>query len=203
VVLPFWPPSHIATNIGLGLDDVGLIADPVQQRLASGVIEVGQFRRAQPEGRNRVGIVGRRFRASDREYASDEPHLFSTRRMWSTSFMIEEMRLSIRRRSREEAARLVEEYQQSGLTRTAFCSQHGLSTGTLDYHRKLHRSSSPVAEGRILPVELLPSTPTSTKTEATSGRSLWVDLRNGRRIEVGRGFDGPTLERLVIALEGV
>jgi hypothetical protein len=67
VVLPFWPPSHIATNIGLGLDDVGLIADPVQQRLASGVIEVGQFRRAQPEGRNRVGIVGRRFRASDRE----------------------------------------------------------------------------------------------------------------------------------------
>ena len=123
--------------------------------------------------------------------------------MWSTAFMIEEMRLSIRRRSREEAARLVEEYQQSGLTRTAFCSQHGLSTGTLYYHRKLHRSSSPVAEGRILPVELLPSTPASTNTEATSGRSLWVELRNGRRIEVGRGFDGPTLERLVIALEGV
>jgi hypothetical protein len=36
--------------------------------------------------------------------------------------MIEEMRFSIRRRSREEAARLVEEYQESGLTRTAFCS---------------------------------------------------------------------------------
>ena len=117
--------------------------------------------------------------------------------------MIEEMKLSIRRRSREEAARLVEEYQQSGLTRAAFCSRHGLSTGTLDYHRKLHRSSPPAAEGRILPVELLPSTPASAKTEVSSGRSLWVELRNGRRIEVGRGFDGPTLERLVIALEGV
>jgi len=104
---------------------------------------------------------------------------------------------------REEAARLVDEYQQSGLTRTAFCSQHGLSTGTLDYHRKLHRSSSPVGEGRILPVEVLPITPASTNTKATSGRSLWVELRNGRRIEVGGGFDVPTFERLVIALEGV
>jgi hypothetical protein len=31
--------------------------------------------------------------------------------------------------------------------------------------------------------------------------TLAVVLRNGRRIEVGRGFDGSTLERLVGALE--
>jgi transposase-like protein len=96
------------------------------------------------------------------------PTFFLPEECGQLPLMIEEMRLSIRRRRREEAARLVEEYEQSGLTRTAFCSQHGLSTGTLHYHRKLHRSSSPVAEGRILPVELLPSTPASTNTEATS-----------------------------------
>jgi hypothetical protein len=40
-----------------------------------------------------------------------------------------------RRRSREEADRLVMEYEQSGLTRRAFCHRHGLSTATLDNYR--------------------------------------------------------------------
>jgi hypothetical protein len=31
-------------GLGPGLDDVGLIADPVKQRLASGIVEVGQIR---------------------------------------------------------------------------------------------------------------------------------------------------------------
>ena len=37
-----------------------------------------------------------------------------------------------RRRSREEADRLVLEYECSGMTREAFCRQHGLSAATLD-----------------------------------------------------------------------
>ena len=39
-------------------------------------------------------------------------------------------------RSREEAAQLVMEYQQSGLKPTAFCRIHGLSGSTLDNYRK-------------------------------------------------------------------
>lgn len=111
------------------------------------------------------------------------------------------MGLSVSRRSRAEADRLVEEYQQSGMTRKAFCAQHGLSIGTLDYYRKHHCSSSPVAESRILLVELLTSMSAPTNTDGAAGTALWVELRNGRRIEVARGFDGPTLERLVLALE--
>ena len=39
-------------------------------------------------------------------------------------------------RSREEAARLVMEYKQSGLGPTAFCRIHGISVSTLDNYRK-------------------------------------------------------------------
>ena len=41
-----------------------------------------------------------------------------------------------RRRSREEAAQLVLEYEQSGLTRQAFCRRHGVSLATLDNYRQ-------------------------------------------------------------------
>jgi hypothetical protein len=46
----------------------------------------------------------------------------------------------------------------------------------------------PVAESRALPVERFPDTAAPTDTEATTGGSLWVDLRHGRRIDVGRGW---------------
>ena len=103
--------------------------------------------------------------------------------------MSEEVRASVGR-SRVGSDRLVEEHAQGGRTRTAFCAQHGLSTGTLDYHRKLHGSSLPVAERRVLPVERFPDTAAPTSTEATTGGSLWVDLRHGRRIDVGRRWLG-------------
>src|SRR5271156_4933672 len=91
-----------------------------------------------------------------------------------------------RRRSRVEAARLVGEFEQSGLTRQAFCAQHGLSVGTLDRYREHRRPEAPAATSRILPVEFVGSVAPTPSAEMGHG-GLWVELRNGRRIVVAHG----------------
>ena len=91
--------------------------------------------------------------------------------------MSEEVRASVRR-SREGAVCIVEEHAQGGRTRTAFCAEA---------YRELHGSSLPVAESRGLSLERFPETASPTSTEVTTGGSLWVDLRHGRRIDVGHG----------------
>jgi hypothetical protein len=103
-----------------------------------------------------------------------------------------------RRRSRVEAARLVVEFEQSGLTRQAFCAQHGLSVGTLDRYREHRRPEAAAATSRILPVEFVSSAAPAPLAEVSRG-ALW----NGRRIAVAQGFDAPTLERLVAVLDQV
>ena len=105
-----------------------------------------------------------------------------------------------RRRSRVEAARLVVEFEQSGLTRQSFCAQHGLSVGTLDRYREHRRPEARATASRILPVEFVSSVAPAPLAEAGRG-ALWVELGNGRRIAVAQGFDATTLERLVAVLE--
>jgi len=101
-----------------------------------------------------------------------------------------------RRFSREEAKRLVGEYEASGLTRQAFCAGRGLSVAALDKYRRQYRSIAvPAGAGRLVAVEV-----TSGAGSNRSG-ALWVELANGRRIGVGSGFDAATLERLLTVLE--
>lgn len=113
-----------------------------------------------------------------------------------------------RRRGRVEAERLVLEFERSGLSRRAFCAQHGLSVPSLEQYRKRFRGAeSPSARARgtvsralasrILPVEFVDA----EVSAGESSRPLWVELANGRRIEVAPGFDASTLERLVVVLE--
>jgi hypothetical protein len=45
------------------------------------------------------------------------------------------------RRNREEAERLVAEFEASGLSRREFSRQHGIAVGTLDLYRKRPRVS--------------------------------------------------------------
>jgi transposase-like protein len=118
-----------------------------------------------------------------------------------------------RRRSREEAALLVLEYEQSGLRRQAFCRQHGLSVATLDNYRK--RSCSldaavtdavPSSPNRpaitLVPLELVEQ-PAIARQEVCHGATLFVELAGGRRIAVVSGFDALTLTRLIAVLEPV
>lgn len=97
-----------------------------------------------------------------------------------------------RRGSREEAEQLVREYEQSGMTRKAFCIARGVAVHTLDYYRHRLRVKAVATIPQLLPVELI---------EAGSVLSLRVELANGRRIVVEQDFDAGLLLRVVRALE--
>jgi hypothetical protein len=101
------------------------------------------------------------------------------------------------RRSRTEAAQLISEYETSGLSRVEFCQKRGLSLSTFSRYRS--RSRTGQATGvNLVAVELRGTHRTSARPE---GSGLAVALAGGRRIEVARGFDGPTLVELLRLLE--
>jgi hypothetical protein len=104
-----------------------------------------------------------------------------------------------RRRGRAEVERLVAEFEASGLSRTAFCQERGLSLSTLArYRRRLPQANSEAAGAkRWLAVEVAGS------TVGGDVSGLAVLLAGGRRIEIRRGFDAGTLRQLVLALEQV
>jgi len=100
-----------------------------------------------------------------------------------------------RRRSRAEAEQLVEEFEASGKNRAVFCQEHGLCLSTLARYQRRRRQAQGegAGSGRWLAVEVVGTCP-------AEGSGLVVVLAGGRRIEVGRGFDARTLERLVSLL---
>jgi len=105
-----------------------------------------------------------------------------------------------RRRSRAEIQQLVAEYEASGLSRTTFCQQRGLSLSTLSRYRgRQEQTAGEAAEGkRWLAVEVSGSAAVAGGERSSA---LAVVLPGGRRIEVGRGFDADTLQRLLAVVE--
>jgi hypothetical protein len=95
--------------------------------------------------------------------------------------------------------KLVAEYDASGLTRDVFCQQRGLSVVTLDKYRRRVQKWARSGAGPMLPVEVVLST--GSNCAARGYGVLVVESRSGRRIEVGRGFDAETLERLLTILD--
>jgi hypothetical protein len=93
-----------------------------------------------------------------------------------------------RRRSRAEIAALVAGYEESGLTRRAYCKQRGIALTTLDYYRRRGK-----AEPGWVAVKVEGEPASSTLT---------VVLGNGRRIEVSGDFSEAALARLVRVVEG-
>jgi hypothetical protein len=98
-------------------------------------------------------------------------------------------------------AKLVAEYEASGLTRDVFCQQRGLSVAALDKYRQRVQKWARSGAGPMLPVEVVLSTAQGSKCGARSYGVLVVESSSGRRIEVGRGFDAETLERLLTILD--
>jgi hypothetical protein len=105
-----------------------------------------------------------------------------------------------RRRSREEAEQLVDEYEASGLSRVDFCRERGLSLATLARYRKRQAQANTAPGVRWLEVEVSGNGP-APESGGTSG--LTVALKHGRRIEIARRFDARTLAQLVAVLERV
>jgi len=119
--------------------------------------------------------------------------------------MAEESGVGVRRRSRQEIARLAALYRKSGMGRSEFCRSHGMALSTLVRHLKkqsgeLRLSGSSMAgDSRLIAVELA-AMPASAAT-GKQHSALTVLLSNSRRVEVGSGFDAETLAELVSALE--
>jgi hypothetical protein len=105
-----------------------------------------------------------------------------------------------RRRSRAEIEQLVAEYEASGLGRTVFCQRKGLSLATLArYRKRQEQTAGEASEGkRWLAVEVTGSAAVAGDERASG---LAVVLPGGWRIEIGRGFDGDTLKRLLAVVE--
>ena len=103
-----------------------------------------------------------------------------------------------RRRSRAEAEQLVAEYETSGLSQIDFCRKQGVSLASLARYRKRRAQFGSAQGDHWVAVEVSGGRPTPERG-ADSG--LAVALPGGGRIEVGCGFDAPTLARLLAELE--
>jgi transposase-like protein len=110
----------------------------------------------------------------------------------------EQVRTVPRRRSREEAAQLVAEYEASDLSKSEFCRTHSVAVSTLDAYRSGRRQGVREGPARWVAVEVPGAKQPETSAPASG---LAVVLTKGRRIEVGRGFDATTLEQLLGLLE--
>jgi transposase-like protein len=87
----------------------------------------------------------------------------------------------------EQRQRVVADFEQSGLSRRDYCSQHQLSVNTLDNWRRKAKATT-----KFVRVEV-------SRTRQHS--RLTLVLTNGRRIETEAGFDEHELTRLIRAAE--
>jgi hypothetical protein len=111
----------------------------------------------------------------------------------------------VRRRGGAEIARLASSYRGSGLRRSEFCRRHGLALSTLNrylrkqFEEEAGRGSDVVGRSPLVEVKL--AEVVNPVCNVDRPVSLRVLLSNGRRVEVGDGFDDQTLGRLVAVLE--
>jgi hypothetical protein len=108
-----------------------------------------------------------------------------------------------KRRSRVEVEKLVAEYESSGLTRDGFCQQRGLSVAALDRYRQRAQKWARSGAGPVFPVEVVLSPGQGSSDVVRGDGVLVVESRSGRRMEVCRGFDAETFERLLTILDKV
>lgn len=105
---------------------------------------------------------------------------------------------TVPRRTREEIRQIVAEFATSGMPQSEFCRSRGISRSSLDRYLRRHRGEDrgSGASHQLLAVELRAASGSSA-----NGVGLVVALASGRRIEVNRGFDAATLERLLMILD--
>ena len=105
-----------------------------------------------------------------------------------------------RRRRPAEVQHIVAEFVSSGMGQDEFCRSRGISRSTLCRYRSKRRSQEePALTTQLVPVELVDV----RRTALSRSTALTVLLENGRKVEVGEGFDAGTLERLLRVVERV
>jgi len=93
---------------------------------------------------------------------------------------------------------MVRQCRGSGLSVRAFCEERGLSEPSFYAWRRILKERD-AATVRFVPVQVAPA-PTASPTDSAAG-AVELVLGAGRRLRVGPGFDGPTLQRLLALLE--
>ena len=86
-------------------------------------------------------------------------------------------------RSKEEIRRIVKGFENSGMSRRAYCAEHGIAITTLDYWRRGNRKQKPA----LIPVTI----------EEAQPAGFTLILTNGRRIESSWSFDAAALDKLI------
>jgi len=105
------------------------------------------------------------------------------------------------RRTAQQWARLVEEYEASGQSQRRFCAEHGIGQSSLRYwKRRLEQGASTAdtqaATGvRLVAVKVIEDAP------ALADSGLVVVSPHGVRVQIARGFDAATLSRVLATLE--
>jgi hypothetical protein len=96
---------------------------------------------------------------------------------------------------------MVAEFGTSGMQVSEFCRLRGISRSSLDRHLRKQRARDRGirASHRLLAVEVR----AGSENSAGNSGGLVLALSSGRRIEVNRGFDAATLERLLMVLDKV
>jgi hypothetical protein len=101
------------------------------------------------------------------------------------------------RRTSAEVKQIAAGFASSGLTKVEFCRREQISSSTLFRNlQQAKESSTAAAQTGLIAVEVMGS-----RLERDGDYGLSVVLPRGRRIEVGAGFDGATLQRLILVLE--
>lgn len=99
----------------------------------------------------------------------------------------------ITRRTPEQRAQLIAAYEQSGLSKQAFCEKHNLRLASLEYYRQRVRKQQRGA-GQFLKVELAASQPNQLDRFS-------LLLANDRRIEMSWNFSEQQLAKLIRIVE--
>ena len=101
------------------------------------------------------------------------------------------------RRTSAEVKQIAAGFTSSGLTKVEFCRREQISSSMLYRHlRQANETSTAAAKAGLMAVEVMGS-----RLERDGDCGLSVVLPRARRIEVGTGFDGATLQRLILVLE--
>lgn len=105
------------------------------------------------------------------------------------------------RRTPEQWASLVKEYEASGQSQRRFCAERGIGQSTLRYWRRRLQRDRPrggrISGARLVPVRVCEDGPSH------AGSGLTLRVGKSLRVEVGADFDAATLQRVLATLGAV
>jgi transposase-like protein len=101
----------------------------------------------------------------------------------------------------EHWAELVNEYESSGESQRGFCARRGIGQSTLRYWRRRLQESAGEAPSRGGAQFVAVKVRQDESSATASGLSIVAG--HGLRVEVARGFDEQTLERVLVSLRAL